>query len=178
MIKEKRFCTKCNSDYEVYKSEKLGTNGAFLRYNKNGTRAMGSTCQSCVAADRKRKWESRESDSRSYEKTKKGFLMRKYRNMKSRILGIQKKKFHLYEGKSLIEKELFYRWAESSPQFHALFEEWEKSGYDRKLSPSVDRIDSEKGYIMGNLEWITHSENSRRGALSDKRKKKTPSTAN
>ena len=32
---------------------------------------------------------------KKYEKTKKGFLMRLYRNMQSRVQGVQKKKHHL-----------------------------------------------------------------------------------
>lgn len=101
-----------------------------------------------------------------YEKTVNGFLMRKYRNMKSRIEGIQKAKHHLYKGKEILSKEDFYNWAKSSKQFYKLFEAWERSGYERKLSPSVDRIDSSKGYTMDNMEWVTHSENSKRGTLN------------
>jgi hypothetical protein len=33
---------------------------------------------------------------KKYEKTPKGYLMRTYRNMKSRVLGIQHKKAHIY----------------------------------------------------------------------------------
>lgn len=101
---------------------------------------------------------------KKYEKTKNGFLMRMYRNMKSRIVGIQKKKAHLYEGKELIGKQEFYEWAKSNPIFHKLFDAYEKSGWNRKLAPSVDRIKSEFGYELNNMEFVTHSENSRRGA--------------
>lgn len=102
--------------------------------------------------------------TKRYEKTKSGFLVRAYRNMKSRIAGIQKRKFHLYQGKALWDKKDFYKWAQSNDKFHALFDAWEKSGYDRKLTPSVDRIDSTKGYSFENCEWVTHSENSRRSS--------------
>lgn len=104
--------------------------------------------------------------SRAYEKTKNGFLMRMYRNMQSRIEGIQKAKHHLYEGKELLPRGKFYGWAKCNETFDRLFNDWEKSGYDRKLTPSVDRIDSSKGYILSNMEWVTHSENSRRGSLN------------
>ena len=33
-------------------------------------------------------------------------------------------------------------------------------------SRSVDRVDSSKGYELSNMEWVTHSENSRRGAVN------------
>lgn len=100
-----------------------------------------------------------------YEKTKNGFLVRCYRNMKSRIFGIQKSKSHLYIGKELLSKEDFYNWSLGSEKFHQLFNEWKNSGYQRKLTPSVDRVNSCSGYSLDNMEWVTFSENSRRGGL-------------
>ena len=104
-----------------------------------------------------------------YEKTKRGFLMRLYHNMCSRINGVQRVKRHLYEGKFLLGKEEFYRWAMMQSMFHSLWIEWVKSSYEMKLTPSVDRVDSDEGYDLWNMEWVTHSENSRRGAVSEKR---------
>lgn len=103
--------------------------------------------------------------TKKYEKTRKGFLMRLYRNIKSRIAGIQKAKFHLYQGKELtFSREQFYNQYLDDALFNGLFDIWECGGHDRKLTPSLDRIDSSKGYNFDNLEWVTHSENSRRGA--------------
>jgi len=112
---------------------------------------------------RQRRAETNNAVTKKYERTKKGKLMRLYRNMQSRVSGVQKAKHHLYEGKSLLSKDEFYDWALGCERFHQLFEEWKSSGYDRKLTPSVDRIDPSKGYEVGNMEWVTHSENSRRG---------------
>ena len=104
--------------------------------------------------------------TKKYEKTEKGFLMRSYRNMQSRVTGVQKGKFHLYKGKELLDRDLFYDWAFNNETFNYLFKEWTDNGYNRKLTPSVDRIDSSKGYFLENMEWVTHSENSRRGNIS------------
>lgn len=101
-----------------------------------------------------------------YEKTKKGFLVRCYRNMLSRTNGVQKKKYHLYKGLSLLDKDHFYTWSLLNQDFHTLFTNWERNNYDRKLTPSIDRIDSKKGYEFGNIRWITFSENSLLGTLS------------
>ena len=114
---------------------------------------------------RERRERSNNVITKKYEKTVNGFLMRLYRNMKSRINGVQKQKYHLYEGKELLGKNEFYDWAKSNGTFVRLFEEYEKSGYDRKLAPSVDRVDTSKGYEIDNIEFVTHSENSRRGGL-------------
>lgn len=110
--------------------------------------------------------------TKAYEKTVSGFLMRLYRNMESRITGVQKEKFHLYEGRFLIPRDIFYEWANKSEQFQTLYKTYVASGYERKLAPSVDRIDSTKGYELNNIEWVTMSENSRRGVISRHNKQK------
>lgn len=101
-----------------------------------------------------------------YEKTKKGFLVRLYRNMKSRIEGVQRVKHHLYKDKELIAKDEFYTWALSSEDFHSLFERYEASGYERKRAPSVDRIDANYGYTLKNIQFITMSDNSSKNTLN------------
>jgi hypothetical protein len=111
-----------------------------------------------------------------YEKSKSGFLMRLYRNMQSRITGVQSKKAHLYEGKSLLTREEFYKWA-ASPTFDIMFATWENSGYDQKLTPTVDRERSTDGYEIGNMRWLTHSENSRLGSLSRHQKESSHEAA-
>jgi hypothetical protein len=99
-----------------------------------------------------------------YEKTKSGKIMRTYRNMKSRIGGILKKKAHLYQGLVIINKDEFYEWSLADEGFNTLYEVWVASGYNRKLSPSIDRENPLEGYVIGNMRWITHSENSSLGA--------------
>lgn len=81
--------------------------------------------------------------------------------MQSRVQGVQKKKAHLYEGLPLLERETFYSWSKANNAFNALFQTWENQGHDRRLTPSINRIDPTRGYVFGNVEWITHSENSR-----------------
>lgn len=103
---------------------------------------------------------------KKYEKTEKGFMMRLYRNMKSRVDGIQKEKLHLYESKYLMSKEEFYDWFLNNKEKDLLFKNYQDSGYDRKLAPSIDRIDSSRGYEVDNIRLITMSENSRLGAIS------------
>lgn len=110
---------------------------------------------------RERRKRNGDSATKKYEKTKKGFLMRTYRNMQSRITGVQKKKSHLYFGKELLSREDFYNFSLNDPNFHSLFDAWESKKYERKLSPSIDRVDSDKGYTLDNIRWLTHSENSR-----------------
>jgi hypothetical protein len=104
--------------------------------------------------------------TKKYEKTPRGYLMRTYRNMQSRVKGIQKLKAHLYCNLELLDRESFYQWALADANFFRLYNEYVASGYDMKKAPSIDRINSKEGYTFENIRWITHSENSRLGAIS------------
>lgn len=56
---------------------------------------------------RERRQRNGNAYTRKYEKTKSGFLVRLYRNMLSRVSGIQRAKYHLYAGCSLLPKMSF-----------------------------------------------------------------------
>lgn len=112
--------------------------------------------------------------TKKYEKTKRGFLVRTYRNMLSRVSGVNKNKNHLYLGKEILDKQTFYEWSLNDNMFNLLFDVWESFDYPRKYTPSIDRIDSKLGYTLENMQWITFSENCKRGAIS-KNNKQLPS---
>lgn len=109
---------------------------------------------------------ARNAYTKQYRKTKSGFLTRAYNNAKDRVNGISGKCPERYKGLPIMDRAVFYEWANGDPEFHRLFAEWEQSGYDTKLSPSLNRIDHSDGYVIGNVNWLTHSENSRLGNLS------------
>ena len=148
---------KCNRCGEVKPLE------AFKKHPdcKLGRSARCMACE--LAYMREYRRASGNGATRRYEKTKRGFLMRLYRNMQSRVTGVQQQKIHLYAGKSLLPRAQFYEWAITHPSFHELFAAWEAAGYARQYAPTVDRIDSGIGYEAGNMQWLTHSENSRLG---------------
>lgn len=101
---------------------------------------------------------------RAYGKTLDGKIMMSYHNMRGRVLGLQEKKAHLYKGLPIMSRHEFYTWALTDIGLKRVFTAWVVSGYERRLSPSVNRIDPKLGYVAGNIEWITHGENSRLGA--------------
>ncbi len=149
---------------KICKIEKPLTEYAKHKECKDG---LMTFCRSCLSVKRQ-EWRERTGNAttKKYEKTKSGFLMRMYRNMKSRISGIQSAKYHLYANKDILSKEDFYSWAKDNKQFDALFNLYEQSNYNMKLAPSIDRIDSSKGYVISNMQFITHSENSKKGSIS------------
>jgi len=111
---------------------------------------------------------------KEWNRTTKGYLSNIYSGMRSRVRNPKSDKHYLYKGLKLLTREEFCRWANNCPSFSRLHREWTESGFERRLSPSVDRIDSTRGYVLGNIQWITQSENSSLGALSDKRDYRGP----
>lgn len=101
------------------------------------------------------------SNTKIYEKTFKGFLVRTYRNMKSRVTGIQKKKAHIYLGLEILSKEEFYKFSINNEAYKNLYINWKQKEHNRKLTPSINRINPDLVYILDNIEWITHSDNSK-----------------
>jgi hypothetical protein len=104
-----------------------------------------------------------------YILTVSGFLVRVYQNMKGRVTGLQKKDYpHLYLGKELLDRQLFYDWAKSDATFNSLYENYVLSGRSKKLVPSIDRLDTSKGYTIDNIRWVTLSENCKRAKKVNK----------
>lgn len=103
---------------------------------------------------------------RNYGKTLYGKIMMSYHNMRGRVLGLQAKKAHLYKGLPIMPRHEFYTWAVADCKLKELFTAWVTSGYEQRLSPSVNRLDPKLGYVAGNIEWLTHGENSRLGSIA------------
>jgi hypothetical protein len=141
-----------------------------------GVMARCAVCISAEQSERRRlRWAADRvaygALQRAYNRTFDGKIMMCFHNMRGRAEGIQKAKAHLYEGLEVLPRRQFYQWALHDASYRRLYLAWVESGYDQKLTPSVDRMDSQKGYTLGNIRWITHSENSRLGAVSKRRKK-------
>lgn len=79
--------------------------------------------------------------------------------MKSRVSGGSTKRPDLYRGLSILPKEVFISWAKNHSDFLSLYKQYVTSNFDRKLAPSVNRMNSNKGYVLGNIEWMTNSQN-------------------
>ena len=54
--------------------------------------------------------------------------------------------------------EWFCEWIMTT-NYSKLHKAWTDSGYNRKLSPSLDRVDNDRGYDIDNIQIITFSEN-------------------
>ena len=50
-------------------------------------------------------------------------------------------------------------WCFSQDKFHELYDTWVKSGYNRKLKPSCDRLNDYKPYTLDNIKLVSFQEN-------------------
>lgn len=98
------------------------------------------------------------------------FLNKVYKNMRQRVLGIQKNKSHIYLGLSILSKEEFIKWSKENQEFIQLYTKWYEDGFKRTNTPSIDRIDSNKGYVLDNIRWLPNWQNCAFGCMSDKRR--------
>jgi len=94
-------------------------------------------------------------------RTKEGMIKRAYQHMKRRVEGRHTTAISSV-GKELLDFDVFYKWSINNFDYHFIWTAWTDSGRMRRLTPSVDRIDKDKGYTLDNMEWVTVAENTRR----------------
>jgi len=94
------------------------------------------------------------------------FIRYAYNNILLRTKYSSKRpKEHKYLGMSVCDRSDFYTFAYKSKILKNLYRDWIKSGHVHKLIPTVDRIDNNKGYGLDNIQFLTLSENARKGAF-------------
>jgi len=87
----------------------------------------------------------------------------------------------IYRNQKSHSKYCYYRTARHSPdysldefliwtcshvdEFYSLFEQWVMNNYDKKYTPSIDRIDRTKGYTLDNIQLMTWADNHKKGAI-------------
>lgn len=88
---------------------------------------------------------------RKHRKTKKGIIECIYWNQRrtSRDRGYDLPNYTLHK---LVE------WVFSQPNFNKIFDNWVESGYEKRLVPSIDRIDPYKSYTFDNIQLMTWEE--------------------
>jgi len=129
-------CTKC------------GTTKQTKEFSKHESRYDGlqSSCKTC-----------RNISAKKYRQTKDGLIAQIYGNQ----LAHSKQRGHELPSYSRDELKA---WVYSHPNFEALYKAWVDSGYDKWLTPSVDRADDYKPYSIDNLlRLCTWQENYDRG---------------
>lgn len=137
-------------------------------------------CKECTRADTQRNYADHidyyhKYDQDRYRKNKDRLLAHIYRGIVNRCNGVQRK--YSSTGTTPISIAEWKSFCTSTrAEFDKLYDAWEKSGFQRRMAPSIDRIDNNRGYTIDNMQWLSQSDNSRKGTmpLSEWRRKPAP----
>ena len=152
-----KVCTKC-------RIKKLST-----EYYKHSNRPCGiaSECKTCMS---KRKKQEYIKDRLLILKKKQEayrqpdiYLRHMYNNIVRRCGTIGKYKNRKLE----FDYVEFLAWVDNSG-FYAAYEEWVRSDFNKKLSPTIDRIDNHNHYTLDNIQILTKAENTRKDSVTKK----------
>lgn len=82
---------------------------------------------------------------KKYHKTEKGILTQRYAKMK-------------YDAKNkcldIISQNAFKVLSRDDENFRHIYYDFISSGFDKKLSPVLERINRNEGFVEGNLRWV------------------------
>lgn len=120
-------------------------------------------CKDCKRAYAR----SRDTKLVDYKRQRLSFkriFQHRYGSMRQRVEGRATRKYKI-EGYDICTKEEYYEWCykkENMDTFKKLHKEWAESNFERKLTPSIDRIDNSKGYTIDNMQWLSLTENNKK----------------
>ena len=93
--------------------------------------------------------------SRERRRTIHGLLSQAYRDMKMRCEGRRPpNKAKLFVGLEYPTREEFLGWARNDKGFVLCYKQWVLSGYNKRLTPVVSRMDTTRGYVLDNIEYL------------------------
>ena len=126
-----KICRVCNTEKTLNSFTKD-------KYYKDGYRTICKQCSSEKSKKRKR--------------SKKGLLCTIYSRQ------IQSSK-HRKHPKPKYTKETLLSLYLNDPTYTKLYDSWVSAGYPKNLTPSIDRIDSNKPYTLSNIQLVTWEQN-------------------
>jgi hypothetical protein len=143
-----KYCSNCRLEVSTLEETKVAFNK-----NKAAKDGFANVCKSCSKMYAKK-------HNLEHGNEMKNLIQRMYRNQRfnSKTRGD--------EAPNYTSRELIH-WLYDN-NFVGLYKEWKKSGYDKKLVPSCDRLDDYKSYTLDNIQltnWETNSKLSYRDRL-------------
>ena len=130
-MEKTKVCRKCNETKSI----------SDFNYRRVAKDNLESLCRKC-----------KNEDTKKYKRTIDGLICEIYHSQR----GSSKSRKMSLPDYTLLELS---EWIKSDVHFYSIYEKWVKSGFDRKLRPSIDRLDDYKSYSFDNIRIITAREN-------------------
>lgn len=147
-----------------FKCKKTKPINYYYRHKQMSDGHLGK-CKECAKADTRNNLKSNKVYYKTYDKIRyrtniERLKKCKYRGIVSRSENKYKNRDYLVAGMNYLSWEQFEKWWElNESDFRKCYIIWKKSGYRNKFAPSIDRIDSSKGYTTENMQWLLLTQN-------------------
>lgn len=122
-------------------------------------------CKECKKAYARLHGTSKEYDQYRQRYNFTRIFNHRYTNMGLRVNGKTRREYRV-QGTDMLSSKEFMKWCrslENMKNFYKLWVKWELSGFPRGLTPSIDRIDNLRGYTVDNIQWLTVTQNNKKG---------------
>lgn len=125
-------------------------------------------CKECTKGDVRNNYADKIDQYRKYERTrqrknKKRILNHRYNQIRQRVDGRATRDYKV-NGSKMLSREEYFEWCnENMKIFDKIYDSWRESGFARGLTPSIDRVNNNLGYVPNNMQWLTLSQNSKKG---------------
>ena len=122
-------------------------------------------CKECAKIAERQRYEEKKEEMHEYDRLRyrtniERIKSHKYRGIVNRCIGGHKNRTYHVEGMHYLSWEEYLDWwTENIKDFNHCYSIWVESDYKNKFAPSIDRIDSKKGYTPGNMQWLTFTLN-------------------
>jgi len=149
---------------KCFKCQEEKSTTEYYRHPQMGDGFMGK-CKECTKLDVKnrsieKKDYVKEYDQNRYRTNFERIKAHKYRGIVNRCTGGHKNRTYHVEGMHHLNWEEYESWWQTNfVDFMECYYVWKQSDYKNKFAPSIDRIDSKKGYTPENMQWLTFSVN-------------------
>lgn len=97
--------------------------------------------------------------------TPRAHLVSCYNNMRRLVRGTGTRADRYYKHLGLMPRAEFLAWSLADKTHRELWARYIALGRLRKYAPSIDRIDTLRGFVAGNVQWLTLSQNCRKANL-------------
>lgn len=124
-------------------------------------------CKECNKRDVRKNYAENKTQYQAYDRARQRhsrsrIFNHRYSQIKQRTEGRAIREYKV-QGKEVLSYEEYCVWLKNNlDDFERLYQAWQDSGFTRKLTPSIDRIDNKGSYIANNMRWITVTDNSRK----------------
>ena len=101
-----------------------------------------------------------EYDRRRQRHSRTRIFNHRYGQIKQRVEGRAVRKYGV-EGKEILSYEEYCMWIKNNiDAFEEVYSKWRDSNFERRLTPSIDRINNDGSYTADNMRWVSVSVNS------------------